>query len=314
MKLPDPVPISVAAVRAIGERHGFAVDAHRELPRTGIINIIYEIGNGLILRVPRNHPAHIDQTRREAVAAPIARSLGVRTPELLVYDDSLAVLPVPYTIYERVPGETLGLLPLEPTDVPEVWRELGRDLALLHEGSIQDSAVGQLQPAKPLPDPRHRAEELAAQGYFSTSEARWLIGWLDELAPLALSPVPSRLLHGDTQATNIMVEPGSRRYLALLDWGNAAWGDVAIEGIGMPLRAVPFMLQGHREVAPFDGEDTIEARILWLQLQWALLIIPRQPDPLLAPAERPITTLLEIFRFLLSNPGTPWGELSPSRV
>jgi hypothetical protein len=74
MKLPDPVPVSLEALRAIGEQYGFVVDAYPEAPQTGIINSIYTIGNDLILRVPRNHPAHIEQTRRESLVAPIART------------------------------------------------------------------------------------------------------------------------------------------------------------------------------------------------------------------------------------------------
>jgi hypothetical protein len=32
---------------------------------------------------------------------PAARVAGVRTPALIVFDDSLDLLPVPYAIYER---------------------------------------------------------------------------------------------------------------------------------------------------------------------------------------------------------------------
>ena len=43
----------------------------------------------------------------------------------------LAFVPWP-PLYERVPGETLGLFDLEPEATPNVWRALGRDLARLH--------------------------------------------------------------------------------------------------------------------------------------------------------------------------------------
>ena len=42
---------------------------------------------------------------------------------------------MPYAIYERVRGRTLGLLGRDPASCPGVWRELGRDPALLHSGS-----------------------------------------------------------------------------------------------------------------------------------------------------------------------------------
>ena len=39
---------------------------------------------------------------------------------------------MPYAIYERGRGRTLGR---DPASSPGVWRELGRDPALLHSGS-----------------------------------------------------------------------------------------------------------------------------------------------------------------------------------
>ena len=53
---------------------------------------------------------------------PAARAAGVRTPALVAFDDSLQLLPVPYAIYERVRGETLGALDLGPEDTPRAWQ------------------------------------------------------------------------------------------------------------------------------------------------------------------------------------------------
>jgi aminoglycoside phosphotransferase (APT) family kinase protein len=281
------------------------------LPETGIFNAIYLLGDDLILRVPRDHPAHVAAVRKEAVAVPAARQAGVRTPRLVVFDDSLELLPVPFTVYERVHGETLGLLGLEPEDTPAVWRELGRDLARLHAGVGESSPAGGLGAAVGLPDPRERAEELASMGYVTASEARWLVGWLDRLSPEALTPVPRRFLHGDTQSTNVMVRPVSLDYLAVIDWGSASWGDSALDFQGVPLRAVPYLLEGHRAVAPLDSDETAEARILWRHLQLGLLVFPRRPDPVRSWAERPATMLLDVLRFFLNDPGGRWRELKP---
>ena len=90
----------------------------------------------------------------------------------------------------------------------------------------------------------------------------------DRLPP----PPVDRLLHRDAQATNIIVGSGGA-YRAILDWGCAGLGDPAWDCFGMPLRAVPFLLEGHREVAPLDGDETAEARILWRHLQWSLACI-----------------------------------------
>ena len=130
---PPPFPdVTEAILQAIAAHHGLDVAEFALLPETGLFNRIYRMGDDLILRISRVHPKSFDIARREAVAVPLGRASGMRTPALLACDLSGAVVPAPYTIYERIRGETLGLLNLEPHDTPEVWRELGRDLALLH--------------------------------------------------------------------------------------------------------------------------------------------------------------------------------------
>ncbi len=268
------------------------------------------MGDDLILRIPRRHPTFTAAARKEAIAAPAARQAGVRTPALVVFDDTFDLLPVPFTVYERVHGATLGLLDREPGDTPDVWREIGRDLALLHSRTADAGALAEITgEMELLPDPRLLLAEIAQQGYLTRMEERWLAGWLDRLAPAALAPMPRRFLHGDLQTTNIMVQGDSLAYLALLDWGSAGWGDPAWDCAGVPLRAAPWLLAGHREVVPLDNDATAEARVLWRHLQLALLVLRRPPQPGRSWAERPLAMLLEIMRFLIGSPGGVWRDV-----
>src|SRR5438067_1611974 len=82
-------------------------------------------------------------------------------------------------------------------------------------------------------------------------------------------------------------------------WGSSGWGDPAWDFAGVPLRAVPLLLQGYRTAAALDGEATAEARILWRHLQLALLVLRRGPLPGRSWAERPLAMLLEIMRFMI---------------
>ena len=296
-------------LREISERHGLDAGGFELLPQVGLLNRIYAFGEDFVLRVPRDHPVSAADARKEAVAVPVAREAGVRTPRLLAFDDSLDLLPVPYSIYERVHGETLGLLDRDPAASPDVWRELGRDLALLHSRVTEDGAAAGLE-LDALPDPRPWPSELAEAGLFSTTEARWLEGWLDRLAPEALAPVPRRFLHGDSQATNVMVERGSLRYLAVLDWGGCGWGDPAWDFAGVPLRVVPSMLEGYGEISPLHG-PAIEARILWRHLQLSLYLMRREPQPGSSWAERPLGMFVDVMRFLLDGPPELWSRWAP---
>jgi aminoglycoside phosphotransferase (APT) family kinase protein len=309
--LPDHVNVSSETLHKIADRHGVGGCYVERLPETGIFNASYWLGEGAILRIPRNHPTFIQAARNEAVAAPVAHAAGVRTPRLLAFDDSLTLLPVPYTVYERVPGLPLEALDLDPADAAEVWREHGRNLALAHVGVTVAGDVPRLPVRTADPDPRGLLAERVAEGWLSPLDARWLGAWLDRLAPAALRPTPVRFLHGDTQATNLIVTPNPLRYEAVIDWGSASIGDPALDFAGVPLRAVPFMLAGHREVAPLDHDATAEARILWRHLQLAIWTLPRGASPGLSWAERPLPMLLETLHFLLEPPDERWQALGP---
>ena len=323
--LPDHSPVSAAALRAIAERHGLtdidaAIDAEPvPLTQTGMINTVYALGEECVLRGPRNHPSHFAQQLRERAAVPAARAAGVRTPALVALDDSGDILPVPYAIYERVPGTPFELLRHDVRVAPGVWREVGRDLGRLHAAPATGSA-GDLAEGAPMPDPRGLVERRAGEGWFTAMEAHWLLRWLERLAPAALEPVPKRRIHADTQPTNVMVDTpvtpaaadGSAPvYQALIDWGCAQWGDDAIDIACAPLGAAPFLLEGHREVAPLAADESAEARVLWRNWQIALATLPLGAVPGFSWGENPTARVIDTLRFFAAQPDGRWQIWRP---
>ena len=77
------------------------------LNATGLANRVYATAD-VVLRVATDHPDAVPDARTESVAAPAARGAGIRTPRLLAFDDSRALVNRPFSIWERVHGETLG--------------------------------------------------------------------------------------------------------------------------------------------------------------------------------------------------------------
>ena len=305
---PPPFPeITEEVLFTIVKSYNLKVNEFKILPQIGLFNKIYQLGEDFILRISRKHPKSFTIAQRECIAVPLARAVGVRTPELLVHDASRKIIPAPFTIYERIHGETLGLLDLEPHDTPDVWREVGHDLAQLHT-SVSEADIAKLE-YEELPDPRLWPNELATAGYFTTMEADWLLRWFEHLASEALQPIRKCLCHGDVQATNIMVKADTYEYLALIDWGNAYLGDPAYDFGDKPIRTAPYVLQGYREVTPLENDETAEARILWRHLQLALHNLWREPQPDYSWAERPMPFLLDIMRFLLETDDERWKRL-----
>lgn len=304
-----PFPdISPDHLSAISTQHNLGSDRFIQLPEIGIFNRIFQVGDDYILRIARDHPKSFGVARTESIVVPLARAAGVRTPELFVMDDSCAILPVPYTIYARVEGATLGLLDLEPHETAAAWRAVGHDLALLHCGVERFGVAAELD-ATWNPDPTPWPEDLAEAGYFTAIEARWFTRWLDALDAAVPDLVVECCRHGDNQATNIIVQPKTLNYEAILDWGSAGWGDPAHDFGGIPLRAVPYVLQGYRNVMPVAGDETAEARILRHNLTLALGNMFRGPQPDLSWAERPLGFLVETMRFLLETGDDRWRAL-----
>jgi aminoglycoside phosphotransferase (APT) family kinase protein len=298
---PETIAVSAAALDAILTRHGLHPRTVVPLVHGGSGHSVYLLGDDLVLRVPRNHPLWVEAPRQEAHILPIVRPTGVRMPDLVVFDDACDLLPVPYTIYTRVPGVALYGLDWEPATVPHVWRELGHDLALLHTGVSTDGLAQPLWPLEPPdnPDPRPWMEALAGAGVFPGPEAHWLRDWLDEITPRASVPLPLRFIHGDVQTMNIMVRPDPPTYAALLDWASARWDMPARDFWAVPLRAVPWMLEGYRAVAPGADEATAEWLIAWSHAQYGLYFLWRdQQAGTLPPASRVRRLLDGLHAFL----------------
>jgi hygromycin-B 7''-O-kinase len=184
-------------------------------------------------------------------------------------------------------------------EVPEgVYRELGRELALLHgAGPAALAGVPGGVPVDEGGDPRPGIEALASAGQVSAGLARWLLGWLDELARQVGEPPRPCLIHGDIAAGNLLVDPGTGALAALLDWGDAAIADPAVEFAKVPPRAVPHVLAGYLG----DVDDAVgrewAARVLWHHVVWAVLRLGTPPDPVAAHwSAQPGNRLLELLR------------------
>ena len=59
--------------------------------------------------------------------------------------------------------------------------------------------------------------------------------------------------------------------LALIDWGDAGWGDPTFDFAQIPLLAIPYVLEGYREVAPGLLGGTLKERIIWDKLDYAMM-------------------------------------------
>lgn len=240
-----------------------------QLPRVGVVNTALALGEQLVLRVPKPIPDCIRDTLTESVAAPVAHAAGVRTPELLIFDDARSILEVPYTVYERVHADNFFLVEHPLADTRDIYHELGRQLARLHQGVALCEDPNGFPDEPGLEDPQPLIERLTAKGLLSTRNERWLDRILRRLEPaVRMSSELQRFLHDDAHPGNMLVRDG--QYAALIDWNDAGWGDPALEFVNIAESAVPHALAGYREVCRLDQDETAELRILWYHVVSAL--------------------------------------------
>ena len=257
-RLPFPDPDHEVLV-AICERHSLPPGPFGRLPSTGIINAIITIGDDLVLRLPKDVPEGWRDTLTESVAVPAAVAAGVRTPRLVAFDEACDLLDVPYGIYERVHAPD-G----EPTTA-DGWRDLGRDLARLHEGVVScPDPLGRLD----TPGRWCDAEEVVSSFPDLDGGDRARLGTVLRALEPAVQHWEAhgtrRFIHNDVKDSNLLVRDGG--YVAIIDWGDAGWGDPTIDFRTLGPEATAAVLEGYREVRTPDDEDTFAARLRWDQI------------------------------------------------
>jgi hygromycin-B 7''-O-kinase len=295
-------PWDVAPFVELDDRTLASICARHDLPpatgrlaSTGVIHTIYVLGDRHVLRVPKRIDEGLKDLRTEVVSAPAARAAGVRTPALIVFDESLDLVDVPYTVFELVEGEPLGARRFDPARDEAVYRDLGRQLATLHRGveSLDDPRGWLDHDDRPL-DALQLVDDLVATHLLGDDTAGWVRSVLERMLPAAEASLAiRRFVHNDVQPNNVMVTPDEEA--VLIDWGDAAWSDPTRDLNDLVPRSIPFVLAGYREVMPMDDEDTVGARVLYDHLVAALYHLGRPPTPRREWGRPPGARLVELF-------------------
>jgi aminoglycoside phosphotransferase (APT) family kinase protein len=258
----DPVD---TILRAFGIREPWMM-----LPATGVANRIYATPS-LVLRIATDHPDAVADARTESVAAPVAYAAAIRTPLLIVFDDSRGLVDRPLSIWERVHGETLGMTGFGADRTRDVWREVGAELARLHDRvRTCPDPRGYLDPSGYDLDLHDRLRRLVDAQLTDARSAPAIERLIDELAPIVGAARSERcFLHQDLHAMNVMcTRAGS--LLAIIDWGDAGWGDPTLDFASMPLDMIPAALDGYGTAARRKLGANPEARFAWSHLHRAL--------------------------------------------
>jgi aminoglycoside phosphotransferase (APT) family kinase protein len=257
----DPVDEILAAYRVAGP--------WQRLEATGVANRIYATPD-LVLRVATDHPDAIVDARTESIAAPVARDAGILTPWLIAFDDSRTIVDRPFSLWERVHGETLGRADLRGNIREAIWGEVGQQIARLHKR------------VKSCPDPNGYLDtpgrelrlglilqRFADGGHIGGAVIREIEDLLSELSPFVSlgNSGPDCFIHNDLHEWNIMCD-AQGGLLAVIDWGDAGWGDPTLDFAAIPLDFISAALEGYDHIERLG--KYAEARIVWDHLHNSL--------------------------------------------
>ena len=249
MPVQFPQIYSFELLREIARLHNLQGEP-RLLPSSGMVNEAWLVGE-TVVRVIREEKCD-DEAERESWVVPLVSAAGVPTPELLAADLSRVIVPRPYTVYRRAKGVLLADAPGEPESYGHLYRELGRVLAGIGRISVPEERQSGLRGSSEM-DAAEQLKRSVDAGAVPLAEVRAVEAIIERLDSYAAQAAPSRFAHRDLHPWNFFVDPDSGALECIIDWGDAAWGEPAMEFASMPLCALQPMLEGYREAGePVD--------------------------------------------------------------
>ena len=185
-------------------------------------NVIYRLGDELVVRLPRRRVAVALIENEQRWLPQLAPLLPVPVPVPVAVGEPSDEYPWPWTVSTWLPGEMAAVASID--DPRAVATALGDFVAALHTPAPDDSPQSLFR-GMPLParDPLLH-EHLARVGGIDADAVRRV--WDDAMAA-APWPGPEVWLHGDLHPANLLVHQG--RLSGVIDFGDLCRGDPATD-------------------------------------------------------------------------------------
>ncbi len=229
-----------------------------KLKTHGIANEIYATPN-FILRIPTDHPQAKPDAYTESVAAPVARANGIKTPELICFDNSFTLIDKTYSIWERIHGDTLGEID-NYLQNKNTWNEIGYELGKVHvDIKSCDDPNGWLDSPETF---REYTKQMMLQGLKDTEiKSTYLLELVENKYTDEIFSYKKCFVHGDTNEYNFLCNKNGQ-LLSIIDWGDAGWGDPAIDFYVIPMEVLDYVLDGYTDSAKANIDVGFMYRII----------------------------------------------------
>ncbi len=285
------IDISAALVRELlVAQFPDLADQPLSLLANGWDNVIYRLGETLLVRLPRRAVAAELVLNEQRCLAELALRLPVAVPVAVGHGRPSAAFPWPWSIMPWFAGVDAGRA--EIANRAQLAKDLAAFLRALHQTAPADAPLNPYRGvpiSERLATTQERVEQLRGR-----YDVDGLVAIVDEGLRQASFAGPAVWLHGDLHPANLVIDNG--RLQAVIDFGDVTAGDPATD------LAIGWMLfdANHRQLfrshlgAYVDDALWIRARAWAAILALAIAANSADNPPMLAIAERTILNLRDL--------------------
>jgi aminoglycoside phosphotransferase (APT) family kinase protein len=205
----------------------------RRLQR-GFGSTVVETPDGIIFRVARHARAAEGHSREVSLLPALRQRLGVAVPEPEWHlDPRPPGLPYGAIGYRKLPGQEPSRERMGPADSARLAAEMAEVLVALHAFPLEEAKRLGLQEADRDPDGRQfeaLCDEVmpVLRERLSPVEFETVICWTEDFRDDgAIDRFRPAVRHGDLWYGNLLVDEATGTLAAVLDWEEAAIGDIA---------------------------------------------------------------------------------------
>jgi aminoglycoside 2''-phosphotransferase len=188
---------------------------------------VFEVAAEWLFRFPKREKSAARLTKEYHLLSHLKQWVSLPIPDYRCFCESHSDWSWPFAAYIKIPGTPGDVA--EEIDWPTIARQLGRFLAELHAYPVERALEAGVPEEKHSLSLWHGKALASLDDIASLPVDRRDLGeYLKSTLPGHASDTP-RLVHNDLWAEHILIDPHTLGVSGIIDWGDAAVGDPAID-------------------------------------------------------------------------------------
>jgi aminoglycoside phosphotransferase (APT) family kinase protein len=236
----------------------------------------FEVNGEWIVRLPMRVDVAVRVPVEVAALELAAEVIELEVPRITLRGVPSAAYPYPFTGYRKLRGTQADRIPLDAFRTVDNARALGRALGALHAVDVARAAtLGVTEASLAEHSAADRAEGVlrdraAIDAAVGRERARRYADFLAECPLVAADAGACVLRHDDLHLEHVLVEPGSHRVRAIIDWTDANIGDPAGDFVLLFVACGEPFVQAMLDAYEGPADPNVLERIR-LRARWSLL-------------------------------------------